>query len=217
MRGTTGIRRAFYAFALLSLCAIMVFGIAGCGDLDPFDDSSDDDTQLPISTSSMQQWESDAIATDITSALGDAFNNMTVSSAGVGEKSANVMVNVSTSYTLNCTAGGHITVNGSGSGSFNDSGTGMVSVSATETISDWACVSGKIINGDPYVSAVGTFSFINGQPATQQTVSVTGGFKWGLTALESCQIYLTFNFPTATSGTSSVSGTVCGNTVYQTF
>lgn len=125
----------------------------------------------------------------------------------------NALVNYSFSGRTNCTAGGYIEISGRLSGSISDQGSGMLQISATETITDWRCIGGNVINGDPYISLAGTFSFLNWAPATTQTISIGGGFKWGTSAAESCQIRLTINFPTAGSGSTSVSGTICGRNV----
>lgn len=119
------------------------------------------------------------------------------------------------SATTNCTAGGRIVVSGDISGTMNSSGTGLIQIQATETITDWRCITGHVINGDPYISLTGTFSYVNGSPGTQQTVSLSGGFKWGTTAAQSCQIQLRTNFNSNGQGTTS--GVVCGRTVYATF
>jgi hypothetical protein len=114
------------------------------------------------------------------------------------------------SYTSNCTVGGRIEVSGDISGTTTD-GSGYLTISATETITDWECITGFIINGDPYITLSGTFSFLNGQPATQQTMTISGGFEWGSTAAESCQISLTINYNS--DGGATMSGTICGYSV----
>jgi hypothetical protein len=118
------------------------------------------------------------------------------------------------SWRQNCTAGGRIEVSGSLEGTTTD-GSGYLSMSAQETITDWQCIGNYIINGDPYISLTGTFTWMNDQPATQQTMSINGGFKWGTTAEESCQIHLAINFSANGSGT--ITGTVCGYTVNASF
>ena len=122
--------------------------------------------------------------------------------------------NIDVSYGQNCTAGGRIQVTGNLSGTTSN-GSGFLQISAQETITDWQCISGYIINGDPYISLTGTFSFLNNQPATQQSMSINGGFKWGTTAEESCQIQLSINFNASGSGT--ITGTVCGYAVNASF
>jgi hypothetical protein len=108
---------------------------------------------------------------------------------------------------INCTAGGRIQVLGSITGSMTD-GTGMLQIGATETISDWQCVTGFIVNGDPYISLTGTFSFMNYALSTQHQLTLTGGWKWGTTAAESCQLHLVIDIDD--SGAGSITGDVCG-------
>ena len=48
-------------------------------------------------------------------------------------------------------------------------------ISATETISDWMCLPPLVINGDPYISLTGTFSFMNGRPPPSSTWGSTAG------------------------------------------
>lgn len=127
------------------------------------------------------------------------------------------MVNIPISHRTICTAGGKMEVTGRIHGSIGNTGTGMIQFHLIQTISDWRCVSDYVINGDPYISVVGLFTFISGAPATQQSISINGGYKWGTTAAESCQIHLTTNFPTIFSGETTTSGTVCGRQVYVTF
>ena len=119
------------------------------------------------------------------------------------------------SATRNCTAGGRIAVTGNISGTISSTGTGVIQISATQTISDWMCLPPLIINGDPYISLTGTFSFMNGAPATQQHVGINGGIKWGTMAAASCQIHLDTNFDRDGSGRTT--GTVCGHTIDITY
>lgn len=127
---------------------------------------------------------------------------------GVVCNEAGCTINIPIDYGQNCTAGGRIAVTGSITGSTSSNGTGVINMQATETITDWQCITGYIINGDPYISLVGTFSFINAAPATRQDMTISGGFKWGTTAEESCQISLSINF--GNDGSATISGTVCG-------
>jgi hypothetical protein len=122
--------------------------------------------------------------------------------------------NIPLSWSQNCTAGGRIGVTGSITGTTTD-GSGFLQIGATETITDWQCITGYIINGDPYISLSGTFSFLGGAPATQQSMTISGGFKWGTTAAESCQISLSINFSSDGGGT--MTGTVCGYSVSASF
>lgn len=125
------------------------------------------------------------------------------------------VINQPIAATRTCTAGGRIAVTGNISGTISSSGTGVIQISATETISDWMCLPPLVINGDPYISLTGTFSFVNGVPATQQHVGINGGIKWGTTAAASCQIHLDTNFNRDGSGRTT--GTVCGHTIDITY
>ncbi len=125
------------------------------------------------------------------------------------------VINQPISASRTCTAGGRIAVTGSITGSISSTGTGVIQISATQTISDWMCLPPLVINGDPYISLTGTFSFVNGAPATQQHVGINGGIKWGTTAAASCQIHLDTNFNRDGSGRTT--GTVCGHTIDITY
>ena len=135
----------------------------------------------------------------------DAFKSVQCSPDG-----STCTYNIDFSYGQNCTAGGRIAVTGNLSGTTSN-GSGFLQISAQETITDWQCITGYIINGDPYISLTGTFTFLNGAPSTQQSMSISGGFKWGTSAEESCQIQLSINFNANGGGT--ITGSVCGYTV----
>lgn len=163
-----------------------------------------------------------ALSEQISGVAVNAMNNMDVN-ASVGEASKSVQCNPDTgtctyniplSWRQNCTAGGAIEISGSITGTTTD-GSGFLQIGATETITDWQCITGYIINGDPYISLSGTFTFMGGVPSTQQSMTITGGFKWGTTAAESCQIYISINFNSGGGGT--MSGTVCGYSVSANF
>ena len=123
--------------------------------------------------------------------------------------------NIDVSYGQNCTAGGRIAVTGNLTGTTTD-GSGFLQISVQETITDWQCITGYIINGDPYISLLGTFTFMGGQPSSQQTMRISGGFKWGTTAADSCQIQLTINFNSGGNG-GTITGSVCDYTVSGSF
>jgi hypothetical protein len=132
-----------------------------------------------------------------------------------------VAVNVSVDYTHTCNVAGNIHILGTLSGSISDSGTGVLLLGMTETLSGCRTqtTSGGWfeMNGDPYLSATGTFSFVNGTPGTQQSMSIGGGFKWAFDTGQSnsCSMMLSVLFNTVGGG-GSVSGTVCGVSVNQT-
>jgi len=121
------------------------------------------------------------------------------------------VINEPISARRTCTSGGAINVTGNISGTINNSGSGLISISATETITDWGCLPPLIVNGDPYISLTGTFSFLNGAPSTQQHVGINGGIKWGTASAQSCQIHLDTNFNR--DGTGRTTGTVCAHTI----
>jgi hypothetical protein len=121
------------------------------------------------------------------------------------------LINQSITATRTCQSGGSMKVTGNISGTISNTGSGTILISATETITDWSCQTPLIINGDPYVSLSGTFSFLNGAPATQQHIGINGGFKWGTSSVQSCQIHLDTNFNR--DGTGRTTGTVCNYNV----
>jgi hypothetical protein len=125
------------------------------------------------------------------------------------------VINQPIAATRSCTAGGTIAVTGNISGSISNTGTGLIQISATETITDWMCLPPLVVNGDPYISLVGTFSFLNGFPATQQHVGISGGIKWTGDGAGSCQIQLDTNFNG--NGSGHTTGVVCGHAVDVTF
>lgn len=125
------------------------------------------------------------------------------------------LVNVSVSQRTNCTAGGYINVTGSLTGSIDTTGTGVLQTQVDETINSWQCIGAYVINGDPYLSAAGTFSFLNGQQATAASISFGGGFQWSGASSGSCSIQMTMLFEPDGSGT--LSGTACGYNVLITF
>ena len=141
-----------------------------------------------------------------------AFKANTLSSGENYQPKSAYMINQPVSYTLTCTAGGNMKASGSITGSISDTGTGVISLGIPITITDWGCEPPLIINGDPYISITGTFSFLNGTPSTQQHLGISGGFK---SATQSCQILLDTNFNTTGGG--HTSGTVCGYSVDFTF
>lgn len=123
-----------------------------------------------------------------------------------------VLINISVNHRTTCTAGGYITVLGGATGSLSSCGSGIIQIQLVESIVNWQCVGGWIVNGDPYVSLVATFTFLNGAPATRQDMTINGGFKWGTAAAESCQIHLNTNFD-LNAGSSRTTGTACGYSV----
>lgn len=167
-----------------------------------------------VTGSGMSSGEAAAIARQVGEAFANGMANV-VPSPPVATRSTDgpspVVVNVQVTQRTNCTAGGHMEVLGSLTGNVSDTGSGVLLLQVTETISDWRCVGSYVINGDPYLSVAGSMSFLNGQPSSTTSFSVGGGFKWGTTYEESCQMSLTLLL--RTDGTGHLSGVVCGHSV----
>ncbi len=171
---------------------------------------------------------SSVASTDMTSGQATSFaqsisristNSMSAQAFRVNELSgatsqlmAAHQINIPISYTLTCTSGGNMKASGNITGSISDTGSGAILIGVPITISDWSCQTPLIINGDPYISITGTFTFLNGAPSTQQHLGISGGFK---SATQSCQILLDTNFNTTGGG--HTSGTVCGHSIDFTF
>ncbi len=125
------------------------------------------------------------------------------------------LVNVSVQQRTNCQTGGYINVTGSMTGSIDNNGTGVLQTQITETINSWSCIGGFTINGDPYLSASGTFSFLNGQLGTAASIMFSGGFAWSGNGSGNCQVAMTMLFNQ--NGSGHLSGTACGQGVNETF
>lgn len=138
-----------------------------------------------------------------------------VDSVSCNQTATSCLVNQPITASRSCTSGGSINVTGSISGTMNNLGTSLLLINATETILDWRCQPPLVINGDPYISLSGQFSFINMQPSTQQHVTINGGIKWGTSAAQSCQIHLDTNFNR--SGGGHTTGMVCNHAIDITF
>ena len=131
--------------------------------------------------------------------------------ASQSSMSAMPAVNVQVSQRTNCAAGGYINVIGSMTGSISDTGTGALLFGVTETIHDWQCYGGFVFNGDPYLSAAGTFSFLSGVLSSPASISMGGGFKWTGNGGGSCTLQLTTLV--YANGNGHTSGQVCGRQV----
>lgn len=130
-------------------------------------------------------------------------------------------INQAVSSTTNCTPQGSIQVTGNISGTIDINGNGTLQVQATETLTDWSCITSYLIEGDPNISLTGQFSFVNGTPAAAQTMALSGGFTWATTGAPpvvsgSCAIDLTASYQ-ANNGHGILSGIVCGYTVNNGF
>ena len=130
-------------------------------------------------------------------------------------------INQQVSSTTNCTPQGNIQVTGNISGTIDINGNGVLQIQATETLTDWSCLTGYLIEGDPNIVITGQFSFQNGSPAAAQTMTLSGGFTWATTGplpvvSGSCAIDLTASYQ-ANNGHGVLSGIVCGYTVNNGF
>ena len=119
------------------------------------------------------------------------------------------------SATITCSVGGNIGVTGDISGATDASGTGLIQIQGQETLTNCSPEQGLVLNGAPYISMTGNFSFLNGNPSTNQSISIGGGFSWGSSANQVCQVNLTANFNA--NGSGDLSGTLCGQQVNATF
>ncbi len=125
-------------------------------------------------------------------------------------------VNVSVSHQTTCTSGGALDIEGSLTGNIDSTGSGMLQIQMTETINGWTCIQPFTFNGAPYLSAAGTFTFLNGQLATAASIEFGGGFSWtGNGGSGTCSINVTMNFNPDNTG--DMSGTVCNQQVNTTF
>jgi len=127
-----------------------------------------------------------------------------------------VQLNQSVDYRYQCSVSGGIHVLGNLSGSINDdTGSGVLLIGVTETLTDCrhSTTSGGWfeVDGDPCLSLAGTFSFLNWAPATQQTITIGGAIRWAFDTGQtgSCQVQLTI-LMNGSTGTGTISGTVCG-------
>ena len=204
----------------LSSLVIVFLLLAGCKSANP---TSEVLTQTEANAIAMNVTQSAlmAIADGLSHSFSNVNANSPVRSAAIpqGIKSP-ALTYISIDFTSACAGGGYIHVVGSLSGNIDNNGSGMLLIGITETVLDYRCPEGFVVNGDPYISLAGTFSFLNGSPATTQTMSMGGGIKWtrsGSTTIGNCQIQLTINFPTATSSGGSISGTMCGVQIHESF
>jgi hypothetical protein len=182
-----------------------------------------DDEGTGPSSNDISDAQAQSIAFEVTAASINALNSNTgepsvsLMLAGTAAGSA-IPIRFDYSHTESCPLFGRIGVTGTMSGSINDQGSGQLWLQVTETLTDCTFDSSHgdlVINGDPSLSLTGTFSFLNGSPATQQSLTLSGGFRWNFDEGGSgfCAINLTLNLATAGSGTTTVSGTVCGRQV----
>ena len=195
----------------LPMLVLPALALAGCSDGTGPDGMSDGDAQL--------------IAFEVTSASIGALNSGTASSAvqgfdtrGASASAVPVALNFNYSHTESCPLFGRIGVTGRMSGSIEtDTGSGVLWLQITETLTDctFDTTNGDlVVNGSPSITLTGNFTFLNNQPATQQSLTLSGGFRWQFDDGNSrfCALNLTMNISYG-GGATTVSGTVCGNPV----
>ncbi|HLG90587.1 MAG TPA: hypothetical protein VI336_00255 [Candidatus Saccharimonadales bacterium] len=83
-----------------------------------------------------------------TSAFSQARQSVSCTTSG------SCLVRVTIDYTTSCTTGGKIHTLGGWSGTATPS-IASFGLSTTQTITDWRCIGGWIVNGDPYISYSG--------------------------------------------------------------
>ncbi len=112
--------------------------------------------------------------------------------------------------TTNCTSGGRASVSGMITGSVtagNLGPFGTISLQQTDSIVDWACMSGWTVNGDPYVSDTGTINFTGNHQSF--SFHQSGGWVAVATAggRTSCQENVAVSWESATNA-GTLSGSV---------
>jgi hypothetical protein len=155
-----------------------------------------------------------AANTSATAASSQGIASQQIGSESVQCTETSCTFNVPISYTVNCTSGGSIQVLGDLTGTITN-GTGLLQIEVTETISDWKCYGDYTVNGDPYISITGTFSFVNYALSSQHQIYITGAYKWGTGSDETCPIYLTIDIDE--DGTGSMTGTMCGYAINEDY
>jgi hypothetical protein len=190
-------------------CAILLIAVSSCSIADP-------------TPKGLSAFEAETIASQISDALANGVSGAYASPAMLGAKRASaanrassVPVNVQLSGRTNCTSGGYINVSGAMTGSISDNGTGALLLQMTETVNDWACIGDLVVNGDPYISVTGTFSFLSANLSSPATMSIGGGFRWTGSSSGTCGIRLTVLM--YANGSGHTSGQVCDRGVDVTY
>lgn len=185
--------------------AVALCGLSGCNMFGPHD--------------SFTQNDANSMATNLGNAVVNGIN-ASHSPRRSGDVQPDVLVNSQVDGSLNCALAGYIHVLGAMTGSLDDHGTGVLSMQLTESIVGCAVASDDgnsvTVDGDPYLSAVGTFSYLNGAPSSTQHVHFGGGFRWTFSsgASGSCSVSLDLYLPNNTSSQTTLSGTICNYSVY---
>jgi hypothetical protein len=196
----------------LSVALLSAALVLGCSDSSSPDNTLSDDEVSRISDQ----------VVDLTIA---ALNSPTATASTVSSSNgaaplsaialAPVPMNIQYSSTHSCPAGGRAGANGSITGSIDsETGDGVLWLQILFTYTDCTFSVGTrdvTVNGNPSLTLTGNFSYLGGEPATQQTLSLSGALS--TTFIQFCGINLTFNVATAGNGSTTVSGTVCGRQV----
>ena len=209
-KGGRDIMNVFVKLCGYGILIVMTLIVSSCGSNSGLGDlGSENSTDM---TSGQATSFAQSISRISTSSLSAQAIRVNTVSDATSQSRATTQINQSISYTLTCTSGGNMKASGNITGSISDTGSGIIQLQIPITITDWSCQTPLIINGDPYISITGTFSFLNGAPSTQQHLGIHGGFK---SATQSCQLSLDTNFNTTGGG--HTSGTVCGHSIDFTF
>ncbi len=196
----------------LSMLVVPALALAGCSGGTGPDGISDNDAQL--------------IAAEVVSTSIGALNSGTAAGAVQGfdalaasASSVPVALRFDYSHTESCPLFGRIGVTGVMSGSMDSqTGDGVLWLQVTETLTDCTFDSQNgdlVINGAPSITLTGNFTFLGGVPATTQSLTLSGGFRWQFDEGNSsfCALSLTMNIAYGGTGSTTVSGTVCGYSV----
>ncbi len=151
--------------------------------------------------------------------VNSAIDGLNSGPSGSASLFSPVAVNQQYFHRVTCPLFGRTEVSGSLTGSIDsETGDGSLWMQLLLTATDctFSSQGGDLtVNGDPYLSLTGTFTFLGGAPATQQTLRLGGALRWDYEDAGSgvCTFDLTINLATSASGTTTVSGTVCGRQV----
>jgi len=192
------------------LLGLTVIGLAGCSAGGPSGPTSGGDNRPSANqTNAFAEQFARAFSNGVSAAASAAVapapgsGEASLSGVPISCNQSGCLVNEQVTARTNCTSGGRIEVNGSLTGSISQTGSGVLSLSSTETITDWRCIPPFVINGDPFLSAAGTMPFLNGQLSSAATFDFGGGFKWGRGANETFQINMSVIINPNGSGTVS--------------
>jgi hypothetical protein len=191
------------------MLVVPVLALAGCSDGTGPGGISENDAQL--------------IASEVVSASIGALNSGTAAGAVQGfdavaasASSVPVPLRFDYSHTESCPLFGRVGVTGIMSGSMDsETGDGVLWLQVTETLTDCTFDSENgdlVINGAPSITLTGNFTFLGGVPATTQSLTLSGGFRWQFDEGNStfCALSLTMSIAYGGTGSTTVSGTVCG-------